>query len=115
MIKTAIRIIVAAAVLNAAVRVGFVWWNYYQLKDAAQQLIVFEIDAAPRDIRDQILDKAVELSVPLEPENLEVIREGTMTFVTAFYIQPVELLPRFEYPLEMSFFVEARAFKASVR
>lgn len=115
MIKTAIRIIVAVAVVNAAVRVGLVWWNYYQLKDAAQQLIVFEIDAAPRDIRDQILDKAVELSVPLEPENLEVIREGTMTFVTAFYIQPVEVFPRVEYRLEMSFFVEARAIRATAQ
>lgn len=115
MIRTVIRLIVAAAVVNGAIRVGLVWWDYYQLKDAAQQLIVFEIDAAPRDIRDQILDKALELAVPLEPENLEVIREGTMTFVTAFYVHPVEVFPRFEYPLEMSFFVEARAIRATQR
>jgi hypothetical protein len=109
LIRTVIRLIVAVAVLNAAVRVGFAWWNYYQLKDTAQQLIVFEFDKPTRDISKEILEAAMELSVPLEAENLEVIREGTMTFVNVWYLQPVEVFPNFRYPVEMSFFVQARA------
>lgn len=115
MIRAIIRIIVAVAVLNAAVRIGFAYWGYYQLKDTAQQLIVFEFNTPTGKIRQQILDAAMELSVPLEAQNLEVIREGTMTFVNVWYVQPVEVIPSFPYPLEMSFFVQARSINASER
>lgn len=105
MIKTAVKLLIVLAVLNAAARAGMIAWQYYQLKDEAQQIILFGSRRTTGELREQILAKAVELSVPLEPQNIEVRRDGSQTFADVFYIQPLEYFPNFEYPLDLSFSV----------
>ena len=107
MIKTAIKLLIALAIVNAAVRAGMAAWSYYQLRDQAQQLIVFGTGVSTAELSADILVKAMELEVPLEPQNLDVRREGNRTFVDAFYTQPVELFPTFIYPVELSFSLNA--------
>ena len=106
MIKTIVKILIALAVVNAAVRAGMTASSHYQLEDAAQQLIVFGARVPTAELSNQILDRAMELGVPLEPQNIEVRREGNRTVVDAFYTQPVEFFPTFVYPLDLSFSVE---------
>ena len=112
MIKTVISLIIAAICINAIGRTGMAAWKYYQLKDHAQQLVVFGSHSSTNEIQRQILERADELEIPLEPGGLDVRRDGPKTYVDAFYTQPVELFPRFVYPLELSFSVDA--FAASV-
>jgi hypothetical protein len=64
---------------------------------------------SPAQIATRVLDKASELNVPLDPENLDVSRDRDLTVVSVVYTQPVELFPNFLYPLELSFAVEARS------
>ena len=47
------------------------------------------------------------LLVPLEPENIEVRREGNQTLADAAYTEPLEYFPSFDYPVDLSFSVEA--------
>ena len=107
MIKTILKIAVALFVVNAVFRAGVVAWDYYELRDEAQQLIVFGAGMSTMGVHDRILMKAMELQVPLQAENLTVRRDGQRTFVEARYTQPVEYFPNWLYPTELSFAVNA--------
>ena len=109
MIKTVIKLLIVAAVLNAVARAGIVALDYYQLRDEAQQEIVFGAGSATEDLHTRIMAKAEELEIPLEPANLDVQRSGGRTVVSASYTQPVEFFPRFTYPVDLSFRVDAFA------
>ena len=109
MIKTVIKLLIVVAMLNALVRVGLVAWSYFQLRDEAQQLIVFGARTSTTELHNEIMAKAEELDVPLEPANLDVRRDGQRTYVSGSYTQPVELFPRFIYPLDLSFAVDTFA------
>ncbi len=109
MIKTVVKIAVALAIINAAFHGADAAWWYYQLKDAAQQLIVFGSQEHTTELHNRIIQKATELGVPLAPENVTVHREGTRTFVDARYTQPIEYFPNQVYPVDLAFSVEAYA------
>ena len=109
MIKTVIKIAIALAVINAAFQAGRVAVDYYQLRDQAQQLIVFGSGTSIIDLHNRILAAAQELEVPLQSENLVVRRDGQRTFVEARYTQGVAYFPNQSYPVNWSFNVDAFA------
>lgn len=111
--KTIIKLLVALAMVNATARAGLAAWSHFQLKDAAQQLIVFGATVPTDQISYLILDKAVELDVPLERKNIDISRQGSRTVVYVSYTKPVEFFPAFVYPLDLSFTVEALSLNPS--
>ncbi len=68
--KTVLKLVIAVALLNAVVRGADSAWNYYQLKDAAQRALLFGTQASSKQIHRQIMERAMELRVPLMPEDL---------------------------------------------
>jgi hypothetical protein len=104
--KTLIKVLIAAAIINAAVRVGYAYAGFYQLKDASQELLTFGAQAQAGEIQRRMLQKAKELNVPLSPDAIEVKRDGLKTIATAAYTQPVEVFPNYQYPIDFSFSVE---------
>jgi hypothetical protein len=107
--KTLIKLLIAAAIINATVRAASAAWTYYQFKDAAEQTVIFGYGATTGQLHEQIMRRAVELQVPLEPQNLQVTRDGPRTLAEASYRQPVELFPRYTYVVPFSFTVDALA------
>ena len=107
MIRTVAKLVVAFAILHAAARAGWTAWKYYELKDAAREVILFGADAQADRLADRIFEKAVELEVPLERQDIEVRRDGDDTFADASYTANLPLLPGLIYPVELSFSVEA--------
>jgi hypothetical protein len=105
-LKTIIKILIAVALLNAAVRGGMAALTYYQFRDKTEQLVIFGADTPPEQLHEQILETATELEVPIVPENITVQREGTRTRAQASYVQPVEFFPNYTYPINFSFRVE---------
>ena len=110
MIKTVIQLVIAVALINATIRSGMAALKYYQLKDEAQEVVLFGGNTSTEQLRTEILDKAEELDVPLELDGIDVQREGDRTVAYGSYVQPLELLPMYTYPAELSFTVET--FKA---
>jgi hypothetical protein len=110
-LKAVIKLIIAVAIINGAVRSGLAAWKYYQFKDDAQQVVLFGTTTPTDQLRSAILDKAEELDVPLEPDGVDVQRDGDRTVAVASYVQPIELLPMYTYPVDLSFRVEG--FKAT--
>lgn len=104
--KTILKLVVAALVMNAAYRCGMAAWTYYEFKDATQQLAIFGTQMSTNELQGRILQKASDLDVPLAPENLNVRRDGARTTADAAYTQPVEVLPSYRYPVRFSFSVE---------
>jgi len=107
--KTILKLAVALALINAAFHGGEAAWRYYQLKDATEQLIIFGSQEHTNELHNRIVQKAMELDVPLLPENITVHRQGYRTIVDASYTQPVEYFPNQIYPVNLKFSIEATA------
>ena len=107
--KTVLKIVIAVALLNAVVRGADSVWNYYQLKDAAERALLFGSQRTSQQLHAQIMERAEELQLPLEPEDLRV-RWGTgRRIAEASYTQSVEFLPNYAYPVKFSFNVNTVA------
>ena len=105
--KTVLKLVIAVAILNAVVRGADAAWNYYQLKDAAQQTLLFSSPSTAAQIHAEILSAAVRLNVPLKAEDLLVRRQNGRTTASGSYKQSVEFFPNYLYPLSFSFVVDA--------
>src|SRR5690348_15979452 len=106
--KTIIKLAIALALANAAVRAGMVAMAYYQLKDAAQQEVTWGGRIPPAELASHVLEKAAELDVPLDAEGVAASRNQDVTVISVDYTRPVELFPSFIYPVDLAFEVEAR-------
>src|SRR5215831_12410333 len=106
--KTIIKVVIAIALINGAARVGMAYANFYQLKDAAQELITFNSSKlSDVDLQNQVAAKATTLNLPLDPANIDVHRDGPKTTVTAAYTLPVEVFPNYKYPINFNLSVDA--------
>jgi hypothetical protein len=114
-LKTILKLLVAAAVLNAAVHGGMAAWGYFQLKDAAQQTVVFGVNLSTQEIANAIVRRAEELAIPLHPDAVEVTRDGPRTVARASYTQRVQVVPRYEYPVTFSFSVDGMAVVSAAK
>lgn len=104
--KTIIKLLIAAALLNAAVRGGMAAFTYFQFRDRTEQLVLFGAGTPTQELQNQIVETAAELEIPLDPENVTVERNGPRTRAEASYVQPVEFFPSYSYPVNFSFRVE---------
>jgi hypothetical protein len=110
-LKTFIKLLIVAAIVNATVRAGLATWKYYQLKDSAEQIARFGAESSSTQLQLQIVERAAELELPVEEEDVTVRREGQRTIAEASYTQPIELFPSYEYPVTFSFSVDAYAVR----
>jgi hypothetical protein len=113
--KTVLKLLVAIALLNAVARGAIAQWNYYQLKDDAQQLITFGADASPDQLQNEILQKASELNIAVDADDIQVTKDGLRSSAQVSYTQPVEFFPSYIYPMKFSFNVDSIAIRAGTK
>ena len=106
MIKLAIKLLVVLAILNAGVRSAAVAWDFYQFKDAAQQVALFGTRTPPATLRTQVLNKAEEFGIAIAPEQIVIKRQGASTTIETSYVEAVELFPSYVRELPLRFSVE---------
>ena len=107
--KTFFKLLIVAIIINGTARVGLAAMRYYQFKDAAQQAVLFGANTTTLDIREQLLERASAMNLPIKPENVTVGREGGRTWAEASYKQPVEVFPKQIYAMNFTFLVEGRS------
>ena len=112
--KTVIKLLIAAAIVNATARVGMAAARYYQLKDQSQELVTFGGNIGAGELQNQILLKAEDLQLPLAAEDIVVTREGLRTWASAAYTDSVEVFPNYKYPIKFQFRVEGINMGAGV-
>jgi hypothetical protein len=105
--KTLIKLIIAAVLVNAAYKSGSVFLKYYQFKDETQQMILFGQAQTVTELTRQILGEATKREIPLDEDGVSVTREGARTVAEVAYTDSVEVFPRYFYPVDFSFSAEA--------
>ena len=94
------------AAVYFGLKIGQVYWNYYQYEDTMKQHARFAETLTDRQIYDRIVAKADSLGLPEEAKEVSVERTGRHISVSADYMVMVELplhnrsfhfSPRFEY------------------
>ena len=105
--KTIIKLLIAAVLVNGAYRSGSVFLKYYQFKDETQQMILFGQAETVTALTSQILGEAMKRDVPLNDDGVTVNRQGMRTVAEVAYTENVELFPRYFYPVKFSFNAEA--------
>jgi len=112
--NTVIKLLLAAAIINASARVGMAAARYYQLKDQSQELVTFGGNVVPGELQNQILLKAEELQLPVAVDDILVTRQGLRTTASATYTDSVEVFPNYQYPIRFQFRVEGVNMGAGV-
>jgi hypothetical protein len=107
--KTVLKLVIAVAILNAAFRGGDSAWRYYQLKDAAERSLLFGSSSTSQQLHTQIMERAMELLVPLDSQDLRVYWKTGRRTAEASYTQQVEFFPGYRYPVPFSFSVDTVA------
>lgn len=105
--KTTLKLLLVAIVINAAARAGLAAKSYFQFKEAAQQAVLFGAESTPEDIQQLILERADEFDIPIAADDVSVNRDGGRTWAEASYRERVEYFPNQTYPINWSFSVEA--------
>jgi hypothetical protein len=96
MIRTLVKLVIVALVLNACYRVGSAYWEHYQFEDAVQELTQFGERSAPADLKEQILDLASSRGIPIDGDSLAVTRERRKITVDGEYARDLALFPRYK-------------------
>lgn len=105
--KTILKLLIAAIVINGCARVGMASMRHFQFKEAAQQAVLFGSGIPTAEVRRTIVERGRELDLSVQPDNVLVHRQGGRTWADAAYSQDVEIFPNQTYPWDFSFSVES--------
>ena len=106
MIKTVIKLAIAALLVHACWRSANVVLRYSNFKDAVHEMVLFSTTKSDDQVQARVLELAQQYEVPVQPENVTVRRIGNRTMVNAVYTDQIELVPTKFYPWEFKVNVE---------
>jgi hypothetical protein len=110
-IKRIISLIVFVLLVNAGVRVGFVYFHDQQFKDSVREYALFAGQPPAKSdevIRAKVMDMALENQIPLDPDFLEISRRaivgvGEKVTIKFSYAVIVALVPGYKYRIDFSY------------
>jgi hypothetical protein len=105
-VRTLLTLAIVLTTLNGVGRVGHAYLKYYQFRDAATERLRFSARTPTATLHEQMMEKAGKLEIPIQWDQLVATRDGTVTVIEASYVQAVELLPIYSYPITFQFQVE---------
>ena len=105
--KTIIKFVIAALVVNACYRVGMAYWEYYEFEDAIEKTIQFSRPSVtPEQLTSQVMELAQERGIPLDESSLSVTRAQRQVVVDGSYERMVDVAPKlprkFEFGVHVS-------------
>ena len=109
--KTLIKLLVVAVIINGAYRFGMDEYRFSQLKDSAHSMLVLGTHTELDRLKEMILQKAADLSLPVSAEKVTLGREGVRTSVSVSYHTEPEIFPGYKYPRDHAFTDEIAAIR----
>ena len=106
-----LTLVVVAAVLNGAYQMGMDEYQYSQFKDSVHSRLSLGKDTPIEELKQQMLQKAVELKLPVSEDKVTLSREGVRTSVSVSYSSEPEPFPGYKYPRDHSFTDEIAAIR----
>jgi hypothetical protein len=110
-VKTLLKLLVVAAVVNGAYRFGTAEYKFSQLKDSTHSTLMLGANTPLEQLKEQILRKATELRLPVAEDAVSVARENVRTSAAVSYQQYIELFPGYKYLRDYSFTDEIAAIR----
>jgi hypothetical protein len=110
-VKTFLKLLVVAAIINGAYRFAMDEYQFSQLKDATHSILALGTQTELEQLKDMILKKAAELKLPVSPEKVTLAREGVRTTVSVSYNSEPEVFPGYKHPRAHSFTDEIAAIR----
>jgi hypothetical protein len=107
MIKTIIKLAIAALVVHACWRSANVVLRYYRFKDAVHETVLFYNSKSDTQLQGRVMDLAAQFEVPVAAENVEILHQENKTIVNANYTDRIELIPTKFFPWQFKVNVEA--------
>lgn len=92
-IRALIRLALVVLVVHAAVRVIPPFWNYVKFRDACQEIARFSSRRTAEEVAARVMTKAGQFDIPLAENQLQVRKQGQVTFIEAAYTANLEYLP----------------------
>ena len=83
--KLLLKLVVIAAVLNAAYQLGIDEYRHSQFKDAVHSMLTLGKDTPVEELKQQMLRKAVDLQLPVSEDKITISRQGVRTTVSVSY------------------------------
>lgn len=110
--KILLKLLLAAAIVHASWKGGSAYWRFYQLKDGAQDAALFAGAQSDAEIHNRVVEIANELNLPVDPDKVVVRRVPNHTYVTASYMEKIEVVPSVFYPWQFNMDVDVLTMTA---
>jgi hypothetical protein len=107
MIKTIIKLAVAALLVHACWRSANAFLKYYKFKDAVHETVLFSNAKSDAQLQSRVMDLARQFDVPVAADDVAITHQENRTIVNAVYTDQIELVPSKFYPWEFKVNVEA--------
>ena len=93
MIKTLVKLALAALFANAVFQLGSAYAGFYRFKDAIAGLTQYSSKRSDDDLRQRIVELASQAGLPVDENSFTLRREVNHVLVEGSYVRPVDLLP----------------------
>ena len=113
MIKTVLKLLLAALIANAVWHVTSAYMNFYKFQDAAVEVAQFGATKSEDELRGKVIDLAAEFDVPLADTAVIVRRENDHTYIDGSYQRQLEILPGYKYPWVFKLHVDTMSFEGA--
>lgn len=109
--KTLLKLLVVAAVVNGSYRFGMAEYRFSQLKDSTRSMLVLGTETPIEQLKERIYARATVLDLPVSTEHVSVARQNVTTTAAVSYREDIEVFPGFTIPREYSFTDEIAAIR----
>ncbi|MCU0255845.1 MAG: hypothetical protein MUF60_03805 [Vicinamibacterales bacterium] len=99
-IRALIKLALVVLVVHAAVRVVPPFWNYVKFRDACEEIARFSAKRSAEEVAARVMTKAGQLDIPLDQSQVQVRKQGNVTYIDAAYTARLEYLPTKFYPYD---------------
>ncbi|HEX4348520.1 MAG TPA: hypothetical protein VHZ73_13175 [Vicinamibacterales bacterium] len=108
MIKTLVKLALAALIANAVWRVGIEYITELKFKDAVTEAAIYE-GRGDIDLRQRVSAIAAQFDVPQDDDDVKIDRNGRHISVSGAYTKPIEIIPGHPYDWRFAWNAEADA------
>jgi hypothetical protein len=105
-IKTIVKLALAALLAHAVWVLFVVYSAHYRLRDAVANASQFRGQMTDAQLHDRILELAKDYDVPVTDDGLTIRHELNHTIVESSYTRPVNFFPGFTYPVPFKLAVD---------
>lgn len=106
MIRTLIKLLLLAVVVNAGIKTVPAFWTYYKFRDAVEETAKYSSRRTKEEVASRVLQIAARMDVPLDPSQLRVTKHQARTRIVARYNTVLEPFPTKTYPWDFQIDVE---------